>query len=108
MTRITKQDRDESIALLREQFPRGSTVWTILKHVSASGMMRHVRVIALTEDGPRYWSYHVARALGWPLTRKGEDAVKVSGCGMDMGFHLAYTLSQTLYDDGTALNHRWL
>lgn len=108
MTRVSKQDREESIALLRKQFPKGSTVWTILDHVSKSGMTRHIRVLALTADGPRYWSYGVARALGWPLARTGHDAVKVSGCGMDMGFHLAYTLAQTLYDDGTALNHRWL
>jgi hypothetical protein len=108
MARISKQDREDSIALLREQFPKGSTVWTILANVSRSGMMRHIRVLALTPDGPRYWSYHVARALGWTVTAKGDSAVKVSGCGMDMGFHLAYTLAQTLYDDGRALNHRWL
>ena len=108
MSRISKQDRDESIALLREQFPKGSTVWTILANVSRSGMMRHIRVLSLSPDGPRYWSYHAARALGWPLTTKGEDAVKVSGCGMDMGFHLADSLSRTLYGDGQSLNHRWL
>lgn len=117
MPRISTQEREESIALLREQFPKGATVWTILSHVSRSGMLRHIRVIQLeamsgpdgtAEAWPRYWTYHVHRALGFPITSKGEDALKVSGCGMDMGFHVAETLSRVLYGESYALKHRWL
>jgi hypothetical protein len=32
----------------------------------------------------------------------------VQGCGMDMGFHVVYSLSQTLFNDGYALKQRWL
>jgi hypothetical protein len=31
--------------------------------------------------------------------KHGHNAVVVSGCGMDMGFHLVYELSHALYGD---------
>ena len=34
--------------------------------------------------------------------------VGVGGCGMDMGFHLVYTLASVLYKDGYALTHRYI
>ena len=39
------------------------------------------------------------------------DGYKVGGCGMDMGFHLVYTLSSLLYKKdrgGYELRHEWL
>jgi hypothetical protein len=44
-------------------------------------------------------SYLVARALGERIDRNN-GGVKVSGCGMDMGFSLVYNLSHVLYPDG--------
>jgi hypothetical protein len=98
----------DTLDILREHFPAGSTIYTICRHVSRSGMSRVISVIAITQDGPSYLSYQAAAALGWPCTDKGETGVKVGGCGMDMGFHLAYSLSHVLYGDGYALKHRWL
>lgn len=48
MARLSKSDRlerDEAIARLREWIKPGDTVYTILDHVSRSGMMRHIRVL---------------------------------------------------------------
>lgn len=50
MTKITTHEREESLTRLREWFPKGSTVYTVLRHVSRSGMMRHIGVIALRID----------------------------------------------------------
>lgn len=36
------------------------------------------------------------------------NGIKVEGAGMDMGFHLVYSLSQRLFGDGYKLSHRWL
>lgn len=36
------------------------------------------------------------------------DGFRVSGCGMDMGFHLVYCLGQTLFHDGNSFKHRWV
>lgn len=109
MTRRQMSEAADSVEALRKFLPEGSTVWTIVNSRSKSGISRTIRVISLNEpDGPRYLAYHVSRALGWTLTRKGEDAVRVNGCGMDMGPHLVDTLSRVLYGRGDALKHRWL
>lgn len=102
---------EEQMARLREWFPKGSTVYTILRHVSRSGMMRTIGIVALlVRDGKtdiRHPNYATATVLGIPRDEKS-DGVRVRGCGMDMGFHVAYELSHRLYGDGYALSHSWL
>jgi len=104
-----KKDRAEAIEKLREMYPPGSTVSTLLRHVSRSGMQRTVCVIKNEEDV----SWLVARALDMRFDRD-RGGVKVTGCGMDMGFHVAYSLSRTLYPEGFGCigkpndaAHRW-
>lgn len=119
MAKVTKTERDAQIAKLREWFPKGSTVYTILRSVSRSGMQRQISVLALVPDDktsemPKHiidlhpnWS--VSQVLGYRLNKGGaNDALIVNGCGMDMGFDIAYNLASALYGDGYALNHRWL
>jgi hypothetical protein len=38
----------------------------------------------------------------------GYNGIKVGGCGMDMGFHVIYNISKTLFNDGYAIKHQWL
>lgn len=107
--------RAESVEKLRKWFPKGSTVYTILRSVSRSGMSRQISVVCLsTDDKGEILTLHpnwsVAQVLGRRLNKGGaNDALIVNGCGMDMGFEIAYSLSHALYDgDGYALKHRWL
>lgn len=99
----TKKERAECIQRLKEWLKPGDTVYTILRHVSRSGMSRRISVIIPDKTRPGEFLFldgNVADALGWGLSRKpGEEGVKVSGCGMDMGFHLVYVLSQTLWGE---------
>lgn len=88
-------ERDESIAKLRELLKPGDEVQTILRHISRSGMSRSISTVIKGEDR----SYLVARALGERMDGK-RGGMKVSGCGMDMGFHLVYNLSSVLFPDG--------
>lgn len=85
---------------------RITTLYTTLRHVSQSGMMRHISVIGIAGNEPRWLSYWVAQALGWKLNK--DDGVEVGGVGMDMGFHLIYELSAVLYGDGYKIKQRWL
>ena len=108
-----KPDKQEAIAKLREWFPKGSTVHTILEHVSRSGMSRSIRVVipVVDEKGQVYFlhpNHSIAVALGWSRSTTPNEGGKAGGCGMDMGFHLAYTLSSVLYGDGYALKHAWV
>jgi hypothetical protein len=88
-----KQQRERLLDLLKP----GDTVYTILRHVSRSGMMRHVSLYTIKDAGPVYLDYSVACVLGNSLADRG---VKVGGCGMDVGFHLVYNLSAKLFPEG--------
>lgn len=98
---MTTKEKDRAFALdtLREMLKPGDTVYTVLRHVSRSGMSRSISAVVIEDGVPRDVSWAVARAVGEPFDRT-HDGVKVGGCGMDMGFHLVYTLSRVLFRDG--------
>ena len=103
MTKAAAAERAEAITKLREWIKPGDTVYTVLDHVSSSGMSRHIRVVLMQcEDGritDLHPNYSVALALGYKRAKRG-DGLVVGGCGMDMGFHLVYSLSRTLFPGG--------
>jgi hypothetical protein len=115
--------REQARAKLLEWLKPGQTVYTILRHCSASGMSSRISLIIKTDDD-------LQDITGWVadlLDSKGniDKGITVGGCGMDMGFHLVYNLDAALWPKGTpkphgkrngqpdsdggyALNHRWL
>ncbi len=96
MTRQNMAEQQEAQRMLREEFPPGSTACTVLRHVSRSGMSRSISVVnGQSED----ITWMVARALGERIDPKN-GGIKVAGCGMDMGFHLVYGMSRTIYPNG--------
>lgn len=101
--RLTKKqqaenERNEAKEKLRGWLKPGDTVFTILRHVSRSGMMRHISLVANVEGETMDITYWAAKAMGDKLADDG--GIKVGGCGMDMGFSLVYSLGRTLYPDG--------
>jgi len=113
-------DRSESIERLRKLFD-GDThplIHTINRHTSSSGMTRDISLLYIKGGTIHNITYSAALALGWSLSEKsGNRAIRVSGVGMDMGFHTVYTLSRVLYrdlvkpaygDTGYYLVHAWL
>ena len=108
LTKIQQTTRDEAKARLLEVVKPGDTVRCILRHVSVSGMSRVIDLIIISSTGEvSHIGYNAAEALGWGYDRKREG-VRVAGCGMDMGFHLVYSLAYVLFNDGYALTSRWL
>lgn len=78
-------------------------------------MLREIGVVGILPEDPRtpgagfglvHPNYAVSTVLGW--ARGKRDGIRVSGCGMDMGFHLVYNLSLVLYGSGDALKQRWI
>lgn len=103
-TKAQQAERAEAIERLREWIKPGDTVYTILDHVSASGMSRDIRVVIPQADADGkidfiHPNHAIQVALGLRRASKG-DGVRVGGCGMDMGFHLVYELSHVLYGAG--------
>ena len=100
-------EREEAIAWLRSQLHPGLTIYTCLRSVSSSGMSRTLDLYYVEKDEIQRITWSAANALQWTYdTRK--EALRVKGCGMDMGFHTVYTLSHLVFGNSQALRHRWL
>lgn len=96
-------DRDEALQTLHGILKPGSTVYGIVRSVARSGMSRTIDFYAVEDGRMRYLSGYVAKALHYPRTRDG--ALKVHGCGMDMVFHVVYSLGSALWRNGTDEPH---
>lgn len=124
--------REQSKADLRQLIKPGDTVYTCLRSVSGSGMSRqisvHIPLIELRSVTPkdgdkrkhkkvaviRDISNYVATIIDYRQNDRN-GALIVGGCGMDMGFHVVYSLARSLYpekpgqrDGGYSLKHEWL
>lgn len=110
MTRATKTQQAESLELLRATLKPGDTLYTVLRHRASSGMSRAIDVYKLGQQRSdqgrdngriqKQWlSFHAARAAGFRFSEK-YDAVDMGGAGMDMGFHLVYSLSRVVFAEG--------
>jgi hypothetical protein len=84
---------------LLEELNPGDTVYTVLRHVSNSGMLRTIDLYVFKNNEPRYLSYWVAQLLDRKLS-DAHQGVKIEGCGMDMGFSLVHSLSYALFGNG--------
>lgn len=106
-------EKKQSLETLKNLIQRGDTVYTILRHVSRSGMQREISVKLIKDNRPHDISFNVAEILG---ERQGKSGgIIVNGCGMDMGFDLVYRLSCALFcpdkyshDAAYALKQEWL
>jgi len=114
---LKEHNRVEAIQELRDLFTGdlNPVVHTITRHVSASGMTRDISLMYIKDNAIHNITYKAALALEWQLSEKsGNRAIRVSGAGMDMGFHTVYTLSRVLYrgtveiDPGYLLTQAWI
>jgi predicted HAD superfamily phosphohydrolase len=115
--KISKADKAQAVERLRELFDElpKKVAYTVTRKVSSSGMTRRISVFVVDNDGDlRDISYYVGAVLGWSITDvMGHRTVRVDGCGMDMGFHLVYSLSYALYRAdgveraGYMIRHEW-
>lgn len=114
-------DKELSKERLLEEYLTGEniTVYTINRGSSSSGLTHYISLVCLSTDSltgkPAIYdiTWHASKVLGDKLTdRNGHRSIKVQGGGMDMGFHLVYSLSSVLYAGqdraGYVLSHRWL
>lgn len=91
-------------------------IFTVLNHVSSSGMTRYISAFVPAIKYEEYYDdkNHVQRIP------KQADIVciarekKIEGCGMDMGFELAYGMFMSIYYGDEShpyqhyLSHSWL
>ena len=112
--KATRKDakKDAKEMLLKFCKP-GDTLYTVIRSVSKSGMSRNLDVFAIHEGRPLWLSVYIAACTGMRLT--DGKGLHVTGCGMDMGFHVVNNLSIALFCPGkytregaNALRQEWI
>jgi hypothetical protein len=99
MTKAQQAKKEQALATLREMLKPGDTLYTIQQHVSRSGMHRLISTRVMTAEGPVDVD-HLIGALGLFTRDNRTGALRVGGCGMDMGFHVVHNVSHMLYPEG--------
>jgi len=102
VTASKTRTRQEQIEALRYILEPGATVHTVLRHVSKSGLSRVLDAYRLQHADATFLTARVADAIGarYQSSPGKPNGLVVSGCGMDMGFHVVYVLSRVLYPTG--------
>jgi len=107
VSKHTKDEQEQALTWLFALLQPGDTVYSILRHVSRSGMLRVIELVAFKNNQPCRFGYSAAIVTG----RRYDDkrrGVFINGCGMDLGLALVYELSYRLFADGYRLNHQQL
>ena len=94
----------ESLDVLETLLKPGTTVYTSLRHVSASGMTRWIDVFVSDGGTIRNITGHVCDAADMTYCTR-RHSLKIGGCGMDMGFQVVYNLGLSLWPAGTPEPH---
>jgi hypothetical protein len=108
MTTIIKaEDMDKDYSreqLLTHYVNQGATIYTIVRSVSASGMSRTMSFKVIKDGELCDVTYYVAGLLDYSLNDyHGHNTIRVSGCGMDMAFHVVSGVATVLFNDYKAL-----
>ena len=82
----------------------GQTIHCVLRRVSASGMARDISLFIIQKGELRNIDSLAADATGHNMAANG-PGIKMTGCGMDMGFALVYSLGAALWPNGTKKPH---
>ena len=100
-------EQQEAIAKLQELCPAGTTVYTVLRYTTSSGMGRVISAFIIKDGKPYELDYLIERSeIGFKRNQK-HGGLMVRGTGMDMGFHVVYELSRSIHADGYALKQEW-
>lgn len=88
---------------MRERDAHRPELYVLNRHVSRSGMLRRVSVFVVNGGELVDVTRLVADVTGFKLSRNyttNADTLALQGAGMDMHFHLTYTLGRKLYPAG--------
>ena len=82
----------------------GDIIYTKLEHVSKSGMTRWLNLYVIKDNEPLRITWAVCQVADFKYSERHE-ALKIEGCGTDMGFSAVYQLGHALWPNGTSEPH---
>ena len=92
---IKRDDYYHAKTCLDNILNREQEIYCIIRHVSQSGMSRHISFFCIVDNEPRFLSGLIADYLDYRMN-KYHDALVVGGCGMDMAFAVVHHLNSKL------------
>ena len=106
-TRTKKQVKHDNMlyakARLDEILNQEQEIYCIIRHVSQSGMSRHISFFCIVDNEPRFLDGLISDYLDY-RHNKSYTALVVGGCGMDMAFSVVNHLQVQMtlrQDDNT-------
>ncbi len=101
-------EREDAKTRLLAMLKPGDRVYTVLRHVSASGMSRRISLVIATTDRdgkPAVTSIDWLAARLLSYRQHDQGGLIVGDSGMNMGFHVVYALGSALWPNGTPAPH---
>jgi len=89
------QEHFEAYDYFKKNLKLNDTIYCIIKHVSKSGMTRHISFFDIRNNQPSFITSRISDFLGYRMN-KHHDALMVGGCGMDMAFSVVNNLEDQL------------
>ena len=104
MTNTVKTEAAQELGNILKDIPT-DTIYTVLRHVSSSGMQREISVKMIDAGRIIHLDYLVSTATGKKLGKHGGIVMK--GCGMDMGFALVDGINH-LFSPSKKFRQEWI
>ena len=98
----TDTEKQEAISTLKDLFKRsGYKAYTVLRHVSDSGMKRVISVYVIADNTPVCIDWYIEKLGLYKRTGVNDrhEGLVAHGCGMDMGFDIVYNTSRAVFKD---------
>ncbi|CAB5144638.1 hypothetical protein UFOVP147_24 [uncultured Caudovirales phage] len=103
-TKAQQAKINEARDTLRAMLKPNDVIYTRLNYCARSGMSRVIDLFVMRDNEPRRITWLACQALGEKYNEQHEG-LKMTGCGMDMGFSAVYNLGYALWPNGTTEPH---
>ena len=99
------QEHFKAYDYFKTNLKKNDTIYCIIKHVSQSGMTRHISFFYIRNNEPRFITHRISDFLEYKMN-KYHDAIVVGGCGMDMAFSVVNHLQEQMKHNSSLLNFK--
>ena len=104
MTKAIQLEAAQELGNILKDIPT-DTIYTVIRHVSTSGMQREISVKMIDAGRIIHLDYLVSTATGRKLGKHGGIVMK--GCGMDMGFALVDGINH-MFSPSKKFRQEWI